>query len=54
MNKIVAIGSTNLVKSLLLSLFCPFVETKNKNEVSQQVCDLSHALLGKYAKFNRI
>ena len=37
MNKIVAIGSTNFVKSSLLSLFCPFVETKNKNQVFQQV-----------------
>ena len=30
---IVTIISSNLVTNSLLSLFCPFIETKNKNQV---------------------
>ena len=33
MKKIVTIIPTNLAAKLLLSLFCPFIETKNKNKI---------------------
>ena len=37
MKIIVTIIPTNLVTSSLSSFFCPFIETKNKNQNFQQV-----------------
>ena len=62
MKIIVTIIPTNLVTNSLLFLFCPFIETKNKNQVFSKlvvwqqgiVCFLfisSRALLQRYAKF---
>ena len=65
MKIIVTIILTNLVTNSLLSLFCPFVETKTKNQIFSKIvacnktyfCFLflaSRALLQRYAKFNKL
>ena len=61
----VTIIPTNLVTNSLLSFVCPFVETKNNNQISaswwsgneKYFCLLliaSRALLQRYAEFNRL
>ena len=65
MKIIVTIFPTNLVPNSLLSLFCLFAETKDKNKNVQQVDSLvtknisgffiaSRALFQRYAQFNRV